>query len=289
MALKFSKKLLFGYLLLLMLHCVHGNGVVQPTKKMMRSDHSHASPDLVEVDHTEASSLGLFTISDLHIGKTITIDFPNPDPSSLPRFLPRSEADKIPFSSKNLSTILGLFSISPDSHQARRIQHTLTHCESKPMSQSETRFCATSLESMLDYVRAVFGPDTPFRPLTTKYYLTKSSDNPKQRYTITESPREVVTAGGSDAKMVGCHASVGYPYAVFYCHGRRGGNRAFRVWLRGENGDRVEALGVCHVDTSDWDPNHIVFQLLGSSPGSPVCHFLSSNALLWVPSSTSSN
>ncbi|MCI83693.1 BURP domain-containing protein, partial [Trifolium medium] len=42
----------------------------------------------------------------------------------------------------------------------------------------------------------------------------------------------------------------------------------------GENGDMVEAMAVCHLDTSQWTPSHVSFQVLGVTPGSSsVCHF----------------
>ncbi|KAM3338605.1 BURP domain protein USPL1-like [Capsicum galapagoense] len=75
-------------------------------------------------------------------------------------------------------------------------------------------------------------------------------------------------------------------YTVFYCHHTVGDKRkVFKVSLRNEaNGDRVESISVCHLDTSDWNPYHVSFQVLGVLPGkSPVCHFIpSSNDLAWV-------
>jgi hypothetical protein len=53
----------------------------------------HARPILMShMDHMEASKLGFFTINDLYVGKTMSIEFPTKDPS-LPHFLPREEAD----------------------------------------------------------------------------------------------------------------------------------------------------------------------------------------------------
>ncbi|CAK8576483.1 unnamed protein product [Lathyrus sativus] len=64
------------------------------------------------------------------------------------------------------------------------------------------------------------------------------------------------------------------------------GTKVFKVTLVGDkNGDKMEALGMCHLDTTDWDPNHMIFRTLRVKPGknTPVCHFFSINHLLWVP------
>ncbi|KAG4973842.1 BURP domain-containing protein 17 [Glycine soja] len=70
-----------------------------------------------------------------------------------------------------------------------------------------------------------------------------------------------------------------YPYAVYYCHFIETAIKVFKVSLGAENGDnKIETLGVCHLDTSDWNPNHIIFTRLGIKPGkAPVCHFFPVN------------
>lgn len=76
-----------------------------------------------------------------------------------------------------------------------------------------------------------------------------------------------------------------YPYAVYYCHFIETAIKVFKVSLGAENGDnKIETLGVCHLDTSDWNPNHIIFTRLGIKPGkAPVCHFFPVKHLMWVP------
>ncbi|KNA03061.1 hypothetical protein SOVF_212750, partial [Spinacia oleracea] len=51
------------------------------------------------------------------------------------------------------------------------------------------------------------------------------------------------------------------------------------------NNNIVEAVAVCHMDTSQWSPNHASFRVLKIKPGSsPVCHFFPADNLVWVPS-----
>ncbi|XP_050235270.2 BURP domain protein USPL1-like [Mercurialis annua] len=227
--------------------------------------------------HMDPSSNVFFTINDLKIGKTIPIYFPSKDPSNSPHLLSRKEANSIPLSFSKLSYLLQLFSFTKESKQAKGMEYTLKQCEAKSI-QGETKTCATSLESMLDFVQTSFGLNTKFKVLTTNYLKTPVGK--LQNYTILEEPREV-----KGTKFIGCHV-MPFPFVVYYCHTREGGNRVFEMLLGDENGgdNRVEAAGMCHMDTSQWDKDHIAFHLLKIRPGSgPVCHFFQADSLVWVP------
>ncbi|XP_031264160.1 BURP domain protein USPL1-like [Pistacia vera] len=225
------------------------------------------------VDHMDPSVHIFFTIDNLKIGKSLPIYFSYKN-STKSYLLSREEANSIPFSSQKLPYLLELFSFSKDSPQAKAMEYTLEHCEREPI-KGETRFCATSLESMLDSARGFFGLDTNFKILTTSS-LTKLT--PLQNYTILEVPQEIFAP-----KFIACH-SLPYLYAVFYCHGQESKNRLFQISLGGENGEKVEAVAVCHMDTSLWDADHVSFRVLKIKPGdSPVCHFFPLDNLVWVP------
>ncbi|KAJ0010663.1 hypothetical protein Pint_34623 [Pistacia integerrima] len=74
----------------------------------------------------------------------------------------------------------------------------------------------------------------------------------------------------------------------FSCHSQETENKVFRVSLVGNNGDRVEAIAVCHMDTSKWSRDHASFRVLGIEPGSShVCHFFQPDNLIFVPVSSS--
>ncbi|XAR59528.1 hypothetical protein NMG60_11015392 [Bertholletia excelsa] len=233
-----------------------------------------ARKSLKDFDTVDPSLNVFFRVEDLKVGNKMLIFFTPNNPSESPKLLPREEADSIPFSSSHLPYLLNFFSFSKDSPQAKAMQHTLHECELEPIN-GEFKFCATSLESMLDSVQKIFGWKLQFRVITTN--LPSNHTVLLQHYTILEVPEEISTP-----KMLACH-SLPYPYAVFYCHGQRSKNRLFRISLGGENGKRVEALGVCHMDTSEWNPNHVSFRVLGTRPGmSPVCHFFPADNLVWV-------
>lgn len=243
--------------------------------------HAHTSSSSSSSSHMELSWNIFFHKDDLKLGKKIPLYFPIKNSSFTPHMISKQESNSIPFSSTQLNKILEFFSFPKDSPQAKAIQHTLTHCELPPL-KGETKFCATSLESMLDNLRQIFGLGVNFEVLTTT--PMKNLIPNLQNYTILEVPKEIIAT-----KMVGCHP-VPYPYAVYYCHGQVSDNKLFVVSLEGQDdGQRVEAVAICHMDTSQWDPHHVSFRVLGFEPGAaPVCHVFPRDNLVWVLSSPSS-
>ncbi|EXB63591.1 hypothetical protein L484_026930 [Morus notabilis] len=202
------------------------------------------------------------------------ICFPEKNLSSSPKLLTKEEADSISFSLSQLPYILDYFSFPKNSPQAQAMEYTLAQCELEPI-KGETRFCATSLGSMLDFALYVFGSNTRIKVLTTTHL--KDQTALLQNYTILAKPKEIFAP-----RMIGCH-TMPYPYAIFYCHSQSSENKVFEISLVGENGERVESAAVCHMDTSRWDRDHVSFRVLGTEPGSsPVCHFFPSDNLVWV-------
>lgn len=255
----------------------HSTGDGLDHQATTHDNHMHARP-LSHMDHMEGSNiLGFIAINDLHVGKTISL-IQTEEASSLPHFLPRDEADSIPFSMEEFPNLLQLFSISQDSPQAKAIKWALEKCESKPI-KGETKFCATSLESMVDSVRAIFGPQTPSKVLITASF-TKSNTTLRQNYTFLQV-KEVYSLSTSKISAVVCH-HMPYPYAVFYCHGLEGGTKVFNISLGGEHGERVTAFFMCHMDTSAW-VSDVAVLVLGLKHGSPVCHYVFPQNLIWVP------
>lgn len=230
------------------------------------------------MDHSEAFKSGFFTIDDLYVGRTMAVHFPIQE---LPPFLPREDADSIPFSMPQLPNVLQLFSIPADSPNAKAMKGTLQQCESLPI-KGEIKLCATSLESMLDFVNNIIGSWTNLNVLTTTHPTMPTALT--QNYSVLRISEEIYAP-----KWVACHP-LPYPYKVFYCHFIEN-SKIFKVSLGGENGQKVEAVAVCHMDTSDWDPDHILFRQLGIKPSSssPICHFLPVYHLVWVPSPTTAS
>ncbi|XP_045819691.1 BURP domain-containing protein 12-like [Trifolium pratense] len=226
------------------------------------------------LDRTNAFKTGFFNLDDLHVGNVMTLQFPVQEVS---HFLSRKEADSPPLSMSQLQSVLQFFSISKDSPQAKYMKRTLEECEGETIT-GETKICASSLKSMLQFVDTIIGSDTKHNILTTSN--PSPTATPLQKYTILEVSQDIYAP-----KWVACHP-LPYPYAIYYCHYISTGTKVFKVSLIGdENGDKMEALGICHLDTSDWNPDHIIFKQLGIKAGknTPVCHFFPVNHLLWVP------
>lgn len=246
----------------------NGNGL----KKMdMRIQHPSS-----HMHHKDPSLVVFFFVEDLYLGNTIPIYFPSRKLDSVSaNLLPKEEADSIPFSSHQLHHLLELYHFPQGSPQATAMEDTLRQCETKPI-KGETKTCATSWDSMLDFTTRILGEGTGIKILSTTHLTGPSAV--LQKYKIMGV--EEVPA----SKMVACH-TMPYPYAVFYCHYQESQNRVLSVSLTGENGDRVEAVAVCHTDTSQWSRNHVSFKVLGIEPGSsPVCHFFPADNFVCVAS-----
>lgn len=232
-------------------------------------DHSH--------DNMENAKGGLFTVDELHTnfhpGKSMPIFFPNKDPSISP-FLPKKVADSIPLSSSKLPQILQLFSISPGSSLAKAMEDTLQKCEHEA-GKGETKTCATSLESMVDFVSGALNvaPQDSRFVTTTHPTMTTAS---LQNYNVLEAPKEI-----KSVRKVACHP-MPYPYAVFFCHYDEDSSetRVFKVSMASGK-DRVDAAAVCHMDSASAALLNLTVR--DNKQGkTPMCHFFSAGDLIWV-------
>ncbi|XP_042389444.1 BURP domain-containing protein 3-like [Zingiber officinale] len=219
--------------------------------------------------HDDPKVALFFLESNLRPGAAMTVHFTRTS-AFRAAFLPRREADAIPFSSARLPEILDRLSMKPGSPEAETTLSTLQECE-RSAASGERKLCATSLESMVDFSVANLGT----RRVVAASTAVIKAGTPLQTYTI-QGVRKTVSAEG---RLVACH-SMEYAYAVFYCH--TSAARAYMVSLVGADGAKVEAVAVCHTDTAGWNPNHLAFKVLKVSPGTvPVCHYLPEDNLVW--------
>ncbi|KAF3790844.1 BURP domain-containing protein 3 [Nymphaea thermarum] len=199
--------------------------------------------------------------------------------SSWPTLLPRREAQGFHFSSSKLADILKRFAMDPNSADASVVKQTLEDCE-KEANKGETRCCATSLESMVDF--AVSQLKTNDLQLLTYSFVNKAEREPKSRvYTVQPGVVELPSS-----QAVVCHIQ-SYPYAVFHCHTPVKTKSYIVPLVAEEDGSRMSGGAVCHTDTSSWSPNHASMLVLGIKPGTPVCHFLPHGHFVFVPNSAS--
>ncbi|KAB2618293.1 dehydration-responsive protein RD22-like [Pyrus ussuriensis x Pyrus communis] len=170
---------------------------------------------------------------------------------NIPTFLTRRTAESIPFSSTKLLEILKHFSLEPSSVEANTIKETIQDCEA-PGFKGKEKYCATSLESMIDFTTSKLG--------TSVEALISIEEEKKatmfmHKYTI--MPRVKKLEG---EKAVLCYKQ-NYTYAVFYCHAIKQ-TRAYIVPLVGADGVKTKAVAVCHIDTSEWNPKNLDIKAL---------------------------
>ncbi|XP_008795038.2 BURP domain-containing protein 5-like [Phoenix dactylifera] len=187
-------------------------------------------------------------------------------------FIPRAQADGIPFSSDKLLEILHRLNVLPNSELAKEVKTTLSDCEEAAI-EGEHKYCATSLESMVDFVLSELETDDVRAMATTVHGDMEAAR--KQQYTV--APSGVRRTPGT--KLLTCHPEP-YPHIVYYCH-LTTATKAFLVTLVGRDGTAVEAVAACHSDTSNWKP--VFFEVLGVKRGTPICHFLPQDHLIWTP------
>ncbi|KAI7750421.1 hypothetical protein M8C21_033745 [Ambrosia artemisiifolia] len=255
---------------------VHQHG--QMHQGHIHGHHPSSSSSSSSTNQKDPRVMVFFMLQDLKVGEIMSIHFPNRrlSPSQL---LPKHEADNIPFSLAELPNLLRLFSFSQGSPQAEAMESTLKECEVKPI-KGETKLCATSLESVHEFSRDIFGSKTQVKSLATTH-LKNPPIGVLQNYKVIAISQNIPSP-----KLVACH-TMPYAYTVFYCHSQESENKVLMVTLEGEDGDVVEALSVCHMDTSQWSRGHIAFSVLGVEPGATsVCHFFPSDNFVLIPSSS---
>jgi BURP domain len=184
-------------------------------------------------------------------------------------FIPRTEADTISFSSKNLPQILQHFSMVPGSELARLMENSLNICED-PGLKGEKKFCSTSLESMVDNVISLLGT----HDIQAISPTINGPQHEKNVYHISSPVKEF-----SNDKIVICHP-LPSPQAMHYCHTNIA-YKAYLVTLVGANGSTVHGVTVCHHDLINFNPS--ILNVLQVKPGIDlICHFLPGDHILWT-------
>ncbi|XP_009353316.2 BURP domain protein RD22 [Pyrus x bretschneideri] len=142
-----------------------------------------------------------------------------------------------------------------------------------PAMKGEERYCATSLESLVDFATSELGSN--IQTMSTEVERGANNDV-EQTYTITDGVKVL-----AEDKVVTCH-KMSYPFAVFLCHAIEK-TRAYMVPMEGADGTKANAVIICHRDTSKFAPNNWGLSQLHLKPGEgPLCHLLSDGHLTWL-------
>jgi len=137
-----------------------------------------------------------------------------------------------------------------------------------PAAIGEDKFCALSLESMVDFAISKLG--------TNIKVISSSFTQNQNQYVVDE-----VNKIGDKAVM--CHR-LNFKNVVFYCH-QVNATTTYMVPLVALDGTKAEVLTVCHHDTRGVDPD-VLYEILKVKPGTvPICHFVGNKAIAWVTDS----
>ncbi|KHN10347.1 Dehydration-responsive protein RD22 [Glycine soja] len=141
--------------------------------------------------------------------------------------LPRQIAQHIPLSSAKIKEIVEMLFVNPEPENVKILEETISMCE-VPAITGEERYCATSLESMVDFVTSKLGKNA--RVISTK--AEKESNS--QKFSVKDGVKLL-----AEDKVIVCHP-MDYPYVVFMCH-EISNTTAHFMPLEGEDGTRVKA------------------------------------------------
>ncbi|CAM0951018.1 unnamed protein product [Alopecurus aequalis] len=184
-------------------------------------------------------------------------------------FLPRDIASKIPFEA---SAVSALFGASPGTAMRQVVASTVDEC-ARPPSRGETKRCATSAEDVLDFALEMLGDNIAVR----------STDSAAGSGGDIRLGKIAGVDGGSVTASVSCHQSL-FPYLVYYCHSVPS-VRVYEAEILAVDSDQKinRGVAICHLDTSDWSPNHGAFIALGGKPGEmEVCHWIFQGDMIWT-------
>jgi hypothetical protein len=195
-------------------------------------------------------------------------------------FLPGAVADTLPaLKASNLPKLLQAFNIREGTEMASSMKTTISYCEgiANLTPEEKPASCPTSEKAMTKFVSSLLGQNVEL--LTSTVISAKAS--------AVSGPVTVVDyhthSADIEATPVVCH-SVPFPSQVYYCH-MLSKTRVLQATLEAAEGGRINAVAICHLDTSWWSPKHPAFAALNVQPGTEVCHWAAESTLVWVHNS----
>ncbi len=232
--------------------------------------------------YRSADMLGFFLESKLVKGSTMDLgaNFLYDAANSRRDFLPGAVADTLPaLKASNFPKLLQAFNIREGTEMARSMERTISYCEgiANLTPEEKPASCPTSEKAMAKFVSSLLGQNVEL--LTSKVISAKAS--------AVSGPVTVVdyhtrSADIEDTPVV-CH-SLSFPSQVYYCH-KLSETRVLQATLEAAEGGRINAVAICHLDTSWWSSKHPAFAALNVKPGTEVCHWTVESTLVWVRNS----
>ena len=213
-------------------------------------------------------------------GGSLTLDANLRDPAPRRPFLTSDAASAMPTGARDM---ISHFGVAPGSTMAKDVATAAYLC-GNPALPGEAFRCAASVEAVGAFVAAELGR-------SVKVYKTTGA--PSSTSAVKGAPVNIVeVAKGSLAegkRIVVCHH---LPFAaeLFYCH-RVTDTKVVKAALKPAGGlgssRAINAVGVCHMDTSMWLSRHPAFKALGIAHGDAACHFLVDGDLVFTAGAAS--
>lgn len=210
----------------------------------------------------EADLFSFFRLSTLKNGNMVHL--PNLEESLPDRaFLPPQIASKI---SLNVKEMAKLF---PGATK-ETIANTLFYCNAAAI-KGEVRSCPKSLEEMINFSKSALGG----KKLIS---LSSKSTHGSNAELMISYFKKLNTD-----KIVACH-EVFLPFAAYFCHSLSSTNLYSVDLVEPKTGAPVNTLlAICHMDTSPFPANHVVFKILKLKPGQgEACHWFTQIDLAWI-------
>ncbi|KAG0619783.1 hypothetical protein M758_4G164700 [Ceratodon purpureus] len=223
-----------------------------------------------KVDEVAVPSKGYFLDTDLFEGATMRLKEQaavQPKP-----FMPRVVADALPeLKPENLHKLQRIFDIEEGTDMYNALDFATAVCDKTTALDGEDRVCPASLESFADFLSAHVGPDVKV--------LTSSS-----RPRVVMGPMKVTNftvhhSVDDNINVVICHI-LNFPSEMYMCHSVPD-TKVIEASMTDADGMEIRAVGICHLDTKMWTPEHQSFRILGSRPGTPVCHWNAQELLVF--------
>jgi hypothetical protein len=226
-------------------------------------------------DESSTPSKGYFLETDVAVGAILRLKEQPPIPAK--PFVPRVVADAMPaMTRESLLKLQRIFNIQEGTEMYDSLDFVTTICDNATSLEGEERICPTSLESFVDFLSSHVGPDVQ---------VLTSSPRPR----IVMGPMKITNftlhhSVEDKLSVVICHI-LNFPSQMYMCHSVPD-TKVVEATMTDAEGVEIQATGICHLDTKMWSPGHQSFRILGTQPGTPVCHWNAQEALVWYSTKT---
>lgn len=200
------------------------------------------------------------------------------DPIPNRPFLPHVVAQSLPpLAAANLPKLRQTFNIADMTTMATMMGTAAYLCEN-PALPGEAKDCPISLAAMGQFVLSQLGSEVESLYTTGAPNKAPTEKSPVKIEAVTKRS----LAEGEH--IIICH-TIMFPSALYYCH-HVTGTKVVEASLRAQDNSIINAVGICHLDTSLWASEHPAFTALRIHRGAEACHWITQNDVVWVSTST---